>query len=541
MTGPDESRAEDAHEPIGDDQQPVTPGMVRREIRDLVRVHEQRRRLLPRAFAVGVFAGVVAVVFKWALDGGDRLREYLATGMPPVEGAIAFILLSVCATAAAVALVHRVAPDASGSGIQHIEAVLHHLRELDWRRILPVKFVGGVLGIGAAGLALGREGPTIQMGGAIGQMVSRVFGSTARESQTLIAAGAGAGLSAAFNAPLAGLVFVLEELQRDFAPAVFTSTLLASVTADMVARYLTSDLPIFHIDTHPVSSLAAVPMSLIIGLLAALVGIAFNRSLVASLDLLQTRRLSPWLRGALVGFGVGVVGCIIPSALAGGHDLVGRTLEGGLAPAALLGFFALRYCLTMVSYGTGAPGGIFAPMLVLGAILGTGVARLGQAVMPQLVANPQTYAVVGMAALFTAVVRAPLTGIVLMVEMTGDYGLVLPLLVAAMTAGGLADYLGDLPVYEALLRRDLVRWQASPRLAETLLVDFTVSPGAPFDGRIVRELGLPPGALLVSVHRGLHDHVPTADFRLEARDRITAVVSPSAERTLDLLRSGTSA
>src|SRR5262249_18966771 len=143
--------------------------------------------------------------------------------------------------AAAVYVVRRLAPEASGSGIPHVKAVLHGLSAMDWRRLLPVKFAGGLAGIGT-GLALGREGPTIQMGAATGQMVSGWFRCTPRERRTLIAAGAGAGLAAAFNAPLAGLVFVLEEVQRDFSNGVFTATLIASGVADVTARILLGQL-----------------------------------------------------------------------------------------------------------------------------------------------------------------------------------------------------------------------------------------------------------------------------------------------------------
>ncbi|MEW6271088.1 MAG: chloride channel protein, partial [Thermodesulfobacteriota bacterium] len=186
----------------------------------------------------------------------------------------------------------------------------------------------------------------------------------------------------------------------------------------------------------------------------------------------------------------------------------------------------------------GAPGGIFAPMLVLGAALGMAIAEAARGLLPQVASHPETFAVVGMAALFTAVVRAPLTGIVLMVEMTGDYGLVLPLLIAALAAGGIADYLGDRPIYDVLLRRDMRRWQ-TPQLGETLLLDLVLAPGARFEGRAVRELGLPPGCLVVSVQRGLAAYVPTADFRLEAGDRMTVVVAAEAAAAVTALREGT--
>lgn len=216
-----------------------------------------------------------------------------------------------------------------------------------------------------------------------------------------------------------------------------------------------------------------------------------------------------------------------------------RTLAGELSLAALGGFFVLRFALTMLSYECGAPGGIFAPLLVLGSEIGMGVGAVAGQFLPHGVSRPATFAVVGMAAYFTAIVRAPLTGIVLMVEMTGNYSLVLPLLVACLTAYGVADFLRDLPVYEALLERDLLRGQKVPDLDGTLLLDFTIAPGAPFDGKRVREIGLPPGAIIVMLRRQLREAVPTADSQLAAGDQLSVLIAPEATTALALLRKGT--
>ncbi|HEY4588013.1 MAG TPA: chloride channel protein, partial [Thermoanaerobaculia bacterium] len=186
---------------------------ITREIRDFDRRQERRRRVVPRAALVGLLAGLVASVFRITLESLDRARDALfaaAHRMPQPWGLL--LVIAVCGTGAGAALwlVRRFAPETSGSGIPHLKAVLHRLRGMRWRRVLLVKFASGTLGIGA-GLALGREGPTVQMGGSVGQMVSGWLRSNARERHILVAAGAGAGLAAAFNAPLAGVLFVLEE------------------------------------------------------------------------------------------------------------------------------------------------------------------------------------------------------------------------------------------------------------------------------------------------------------------------------------------
>jgi CIC family chloride channel protein len=536
-TLPGDGEAVPSHD---DDAGLVNPRLVQREMRDFQRVHERRRRQLPRSLLVGLLAGLIAVAFRSALAEADDLRNWLLVYVHahPFWTYPLPALLAAVAAGTAVYLVRRFAPETAGSGIPHVKAVLHGMKQMSWPRVLAVKFSGGVAGIGA-GLALGREGPTIQMGAAVGQMVGGWFSCTARERRTLIAAGAGAGLAAAFNAPLAGLVFVLEEVQRDFSPGVFTATLIASVAADITTRLLLGQLPVFFVQTASIPPLTLLPFALVLGVIAAPLGVAFNRGLQASLGLFERLvRWPAWTGGALVGLAVGAVAMVAPLAVGSGHHLVERMLTGELPLATLGAFFVLRFLLTMASYGCGAPGGIFAPLLVLGAAIGLGVGSVAARFDFEVAAYLPTFAVVGMAAYFSAIVRAPLTAIVLMVEMTGNYSLVLPLVVACLTAAGIADFLRDRPVYEALLERDLLRTQPSPHLDSAILVDLTIAPGAPFDGKRVRDLGLPPGSLVITLRRQMRESIPTADSHLTANDQITVLVAPDAAAALPLLRAG---
>jgi CIC family chloride channel protein len=209
---------------------------------------------------------------------------------------------------------------------------------------------------------------------------------------------------------------------------------------------------------------------------------------------------------------------------------------GELSLSLVLGYFVLRFALTMTSYGSGAAGGIFAPLLVLGAQLGLVIGDLSRRVVPTLHVAPVTFAVVGMAAYFAAIVRAPLTGIVLIAEMTGGYELMLALLVACLSAYATADLLGDLPIYERLLARELQRGEACPELQGPLLLDLVIQPGTDLDGREVRDLALPDGCVLVTVRRGRGEHVPTADMALAAGDCMVLLVAPSAAGVVDALR-----
>ncbi len=544
--GRGETAAQDAGKPAADAAPPDAPDAndvasaeLRREMRQFVRSHELRRKQLPRAILVGLLVGLVAVGFRLSLLYAQELRLLLVemAWEHPLWAPLLPIFLGAGGAAIAVQLVRSFAPEASGSGIPHVKAVLYGSRPMR-RRVLPVKFLGGVAGIGG-GLVMGREGPTIQMGAAVGHFVSGWLRVTQRESRTLIASGAGAGLAAAFNAPLAGLVFVLEEVQRDFSPTVFTAALVASAVADVVTRILLGQLPVFHVASEAIPPLEAVPAALVVGVLAAFAGVAFNRALVASLDYYAGLRWKPWLVGAAVGAGVGAIGLFLPEVLGGGDRLVEKILAGNVSFAALVGLFLLRFALTMASYGTGAPGGIFAPLLMLGSALGLAAGQLASMAFPATFEHPEAFAAVGMAAYFSAIVRAPLTGVVLMVEMTGNYGLVLPLMAASLSAYGIADYLKDRPVYEALLERDLRRGQeAPPALDGPLLLELAISARSRFDGATIEELALPTGCLAILLRRGLLEEVPLPTTRLSAGDQLTIVVAPHAAAAVPRLRAG---
>jgi len=510
------------------------------EIQEYLDVRQQRRLIFPRAALVGACAGITALLFRVALTSADIARNGLiswARGRP-AWGWIFPLVLTLLGATLSVAATRRYAPEASGSGIPHLEAVLQRFRNLEWRRVLPVKFFGGIVAIGS-GLALGREGPTVQMSGAVGDAVARWLKVSERERLTLISAGAGAGLAAAFNAPLSGLIFVLEEVRRDFQPIVFGAAFVAAVVADIIARIGTGQFPVFAVPGYPIPPLTSLPLFALLGIVAGVLGVLFNRALLVGIEAfahLPARLMVP--ATALTGGIVGLVGWFAPSLIGNGHSLAESALQGDLLLAAVPLFFVIRFLLTTLSYGTGAPGGIFAPLLVLGALIGLAVGHVGHAVWPAAVPIPAVFAVVGMAAYFTAIVRAPLTGIMLIVEMTGNYAQMLPLLLSCFCAYAVAESLKELPIYETLLERDLRRGGVSHLLKEPAVVEFTIQAHAPFAGLEVRSLGLPPGCILVRCADGKREWVPKANTRLEAHMRVTAMIAPEASGGIERLRAG---
>ncbi|MDE3084233.1 MAG: H(+)/Cl(-) exchange transporter ClcA [Verrucomicrobiota bacterium] len=419
----------------------------------------KRRHILFKALFVGLITGLIASAFRALLQWSEVHRIALLQRLSPWSG-LAFALgVGALGGGLGLWLVRRFSPETAGSGIPHLKSVMLGERTLHWRRVLPVKFFAGLAGIGG-GFALGREGPTIQIGGSTGMMVSEWLKvkSGEGERKALICAGSGAGLAAAFNAPLAGMIFVLEELEVRLTPVVFVAAFLASVTADVVCRVLTGETPVFSMRELPAPTLRALPVALLLGVVCGLGGVIFNRALRKSLDLFDRLKHWPaWAVGAMVGIGVGLAGWLYPDVAGSGASLAERAVLGEIAVRWLLLLLVARFFLTMWSYGSGAAGGIFAPLLVIGALGGLAVGHVAHAVAPGWAEHPEVFAVIGMGGLLTSIVRAPLTGIVLMIELTGKYDFMLPLLVCCLVAYGVAEGLGDEPIYDALRERAMKR------------------------------------------------------------------------------------
>jgi CIC family chloride channel protein len=421
----------------------------------------EHAKLFGLAIGVGLLAGLVAVAFQQALAAADSLRIALARdGALSAAGIPAAVVFSALAVWAGVAIVRRFAPETSGSGIPLVEAALHKNADLKWPRILWVKFMGGVLAIGG-GLTLGREGPTVLMGAALGRALGGPIAASDERGRTLMAAGAGAGLAAAFNAPLAGTVFVLEEMRVLRTPRHAFAALLACVTADQVYRWLLGGAPQLGEIAVARPGVAMLLPLLALGALAGVLGAIFNRGLFATLDLFDRLRSGPTGRGGglalLVGAAVGAVGFFAPTWLGPGDGLIEQALRAPLEAAEASVVLAGRFLLTLASYSTGAAGGLFAPLLVLGAEAGVLMGRAVESLDPGSAVALTTFAIVGMGSLFAGSVRAPATGILLMIEMTGALPALVPLVYSAVAADLTARALGARPIYEALLERRLSR------------------------------------------------------------------------------------
>ncbi|KJK23041.1 chloride channel protein [Burkholderiaceae bacterium 16] len=420
-------------------------------------VAQQRGGLITLAIAsliAGAATGLLGTSFRLALEHADRLRGlFVAWAQGHVIGLVLVVSAAAFSTALAAWLVRRFAPEASGSGIPHVEAVLGADQPAAPLALIPVKFFGGVLAIGA-GLALGREGPTVQMGASIAHLLGTLVRRNVDDCRVLLAAGAGAGLATAFNAPIAGAVFVLEELMRRFETRTAIAALGASAGAIAVARLIHGDLPDFQLAAQPFPGAGTVPAHLALGVVVGLAGVAYCRAILWALA--AADGLARWpaeVRAALVGAGVGLLAWFAPDLVGGGDAITQRALAGTGALSGIALVFLIRFGLGAVSYAAGTPGGLFAPMLVLGAQTGLVFGRICIHWFPGVAASPGAFAVVAMAAFFAAVVRAPITGIVLVTEMTASFTLLLPMLTACFTAMVVPIMLRCPPIYESLGER----------------------------------------------------------------------------------------
>lgn len=403
---------------------------------------------------VGMLTGASAASFKLLLQRGARLRDHLAGwAHGSWVGLIVVVLMCMAAAVIAAALVHRIEPHAEGSGIPRVEAVADGRVRPDRFRILPVKYIGGLLAIGS-GMALGREGPSVQMGGTAAVIVATLTRRNMADLRVLVAGGAAAGLATAFNAPIAGGVFVLEELVKRFDPRTTIATLVASASGFAVARLVTPS-EYYEFSVEPLSNprLLESGWVIAIGILTGLLGVLYNGAVMFALRRADGSRLPKEVRAAATGALVGLLVWVAPDLAGSGDNLTQAALLGHGALLAICGVFVLRFVLGVVSYAAATPGGLFAPMLVLGSQSGLAVGLVAQHLTPDAVPSLPACALIGMAAFFTASVHAPVTGLILATEMTGNTNQLPPMLGACAIAMLVAVALRSQPIYDRLADR----------------------------------------------------------------------------------------
>ncbi|MBE7747674.1 H(+)/Cl(-) exchange transporter ClcA [Yersinia pestis] len=443
----------------------VAEGKRGRLIRELVNRDKTPLIILIMAAVVGVVTGLLGVAFDRGVDWVQQQRLLALANVADyalLVWPLAFIMSALLAMMGYF-LVSRFAPEAGGSGIPEIEGAMEEMRPVRWWRVIPVKFIGG-LGTLGAGMVLGREGPMVQMGGNSGRMIVDIFRLRSPEARhSLLATGAAAGLSAAFNAPLAGILFVIEEMRSQFRYSLVSikAVFIGVITSTIVYRYFNGERAIIEVGKLSDAPLNTLWLYLLLGIIFGAVGVIFNALIFRTQDMFVRFHGGDWrklvLIGGLLGGMCGLLALLHGNAVGGGFALIPIAAAGNFSIGMLLFIFIARVITTLLCFGSGAPGGIFAPMLALGTILGTAFGLSCVHFFPQYGIEAGTFAIAGMGALFAASVRAPLTGIVLVLEMTDNYQLILPMIVTCLGATLIAQFMGGKPLYSAILARTLAK------------------------------------------------------------------------------------
>lgn len=489
-------------------------------------------RLYLLCIVVGALTGFTVSSYRWALNYANHLREYLIENSL-IKGPqfifiiwVFFILIGLL-----VDFISKKYPKISGSGIPQVKGIL--LRQLDyvkWFQELIAKFIAGLMGIGA-GLSLGREGPSVQLGSYIGFGVTKLFDRDSIEKKYLVTSGASAGLAGAFGAPLSGVMFALEELHKYISAKLLICTFLASIASDFVGRRMFGMNTSFNlIASYPknMNPYYQFILYILLGVIIAFFGKLFTLTLVKVQDRFKSTPLPRWIKISFVMSTSLLLCYFLPEVTGGGHELVEEMAGGNRTIQILVIIFLIKLLFTALCYATGFAGGIFLPMLVLGAIIGKiyGLTlieyfNVGIGLVPH-------FMVLGMAGYFVAVVRAPITGAVLILEMTGNFDHLLALVTVSVVAYYVTELLGLEPIYEILFKRMA---KDVPTVEENsdkkTVITIPVAAESELDGKKICEIKWESDVLVVAISRNEHEIIPKGNTRIESGDLLTLLLPES--------------
>ncbi len=471
-----------------------------------------------KGILVGAFVGIVVSLFRLAIEWiGEKVAAVYRHLADYPDQIILWVILSII-TAIIVILLVKSEPQIKGSGIPQVEGKLSGEIDYNWFSVLWKKFIGGILSVGS-GLFLGREGPSIQLGAAVGQGLSQFFKAPKSEEKILISSGASAGLSAAFNAPIAGLLFILEEIHHSFSPLVWLTSFASVITANFVSLNFFGLKPVLYqgkINDLPLKYYGAL---VILGILLGILGRFYQWTLLSLPKWYGKLPISSDWYGLIPFVLIIPIGLFLPDYLGGGNQIILTLGETGAPLLFLVMLLILRYCFSMISYGAGLPGGIFLPILTLGALIG---AIFGSFLAQSIGLDPiyiKNFVIVAMAGYFTAIGKAPLTAIILVTEMVGSINHLMPLGLVSLVAYIVVDGLGGHPIYESLLEKMHKEPAVNIRGTKTV-IEYPVTAESSFDGMAVRDFPWPENMLLISIRRGENEILTRGDTIMKVGDAL---------------------
>jgi len=488
---------------------------------------------------VGIGGGFGAIFFRWLIQQFQNLFFDKGEDILGFAGRYYIILVPAIGGLIIGPLIYFFAKEAKGHGVPEvISSMILHGGKIRLR-VPFVKAIASSICIGSGG-SVGREGPIIQIGSAIGSAIGQFFKLTEEKTKTLVACGAAAGIAATFNAPLGGIFFALEVVLREYGLRNFSSVVLSSVTATVISRSFLGDNPAFQIPTFELYGLVDIPFYFVLGLLSALTAWLFIKVLYKSEDIFNGLEIPDYLKPALGGLVIGLIGLYFPQIFGVGYGVIENTINKGIALGTIVTLVFLKIIATSVTLGSGGSGGIFAPSLFIGALLGEAFGKLIPLIFPSVAIPPGAFALVGMASVFAGTSQAPISAILLLFEMTGNYKILPPLAITCVLSAVLVRWWSKYSIYTLkLVRRgiDVERYEYGD-LMESVTVSEAMIPEVITvrQNDTVRNVGL---RIKSTNHRGFP--VMSADGRLAGMitrtDINRALAEGGAEQTVGSVMS----
>lgn len=428
--------------------------LVRKSLHRLrqVKIHETQVLLLS-GLVVGVGAGLGAIVFRELISGFTFLFfDVLRPALSRLLGSYAILLIPAIGGLLFGPIIYFFAREAKGHGVPEVMLAVAQKGGRIRPVVAAIKSVASAICIGSGG-SVGREGPIVQIGSALGSTWGQLFHMSEARIRTLVACGAAGGIAATFNAPIAGVFFALEIILGEFSTRSFGIVVIASVTASVIGRAAFGNVAAFPLPAYQVLHVSEFPFYVLLGILGALAGVAFTRILYWFEDRFDAVKMPEYLKPVPGGLLLGVLGFFLPQIFGVGYPAMSAALAGHYALGLLALLVLAKMLAVSLTIGSGGSGGVFAPSLFIGAMLGEAYGTLLQSVFPGLVAHPSNFGLVGMAAVFAGAARAPITAIIILFELTGDYSVILPMMIAVVISTIIAELFGKETIYTLKLKR----------------------------------------------------------------------------------------
>lgn len=489
----------------------------------MIRKYFQEERLIYKmlfdGILIGLFSGGCSVFYRFVILRTDQWRAALVQHTDSTHRLIYGILL--VAAAFIVTALLRWAPLSGGSGIPQIRGEVIGQFHMEALPTLCSKILGGALG-NFAGFSLGREGPSIQIGGAVAKLLAKALGRDKDEMHFMVTAGASAGLSAAFNAPLSGTVFAMEEIHKSFSRYVWIPCIIASVIANFLSFTLMGHDLAFSFSVSGNLPLQFTALAAVVGIVTGVVGVCFNRGIVLSQRMYKAVRL-PLVAKILLLMGVSFfVGQFAYPLTGGGHALLEHLAQTNPHMGMLFLLLVGKLLFTCLCFGSGVQGGIFLPVLVLGGLSGA-VTYHFCAMFFAVEGYYVNFIILGMAGILTSVVRAPILSILLVTEMAATFDHLLGVTISAICAYYIAELLRNSPIYETLyenLRKRFSRGEEEEQDEDYAIYEYHLTTGSTVAGKKLSEIEFPRKVIVVAIKRGDANIIPSGDEPLLAGDRI---------------------